>query len=163
MAKGKDQSVPGSSSAARGAAAMPLLEQQHRGALRDQGEVQVQVTVSVTTGKGSGDSKETKNYVVEEASGPYPASQPAGAELPGVQRGFEGIDRWKNFLHQETEQPSQKPEPTAEESMGPLWMVGEASLEVEEALLSSASFYIARGWGSSWPPTGDGQVPGRWN
>ena len=117
--KGKDQSVPGSSSAARGAAAMPLLEQQRCGALRDQGEVQVQVTVSVTTGKGSGDSKDTKNYVVEEASGPYPASQPAGAELPGVQRGFEGIDRWKNLLHQETEQPSQKPEPTAEESAGP--------------------------------------------
>lgn len=117
--KGKDQSVPGGSSAARGAAAMDLLEQQHRGALRDQGEVQVQVTVSVTTGQGSGDSKDTKNYVVEEASRPYKASQPAGAELPGVQQGFEGIDRWKNFLHQETEQPSQKPEPTAEESTGP--------------------------------------------
>lgn len=81
----------GKGSAARGAAAMPLLEAQRTTGLREGDELRVHVAVSVTA---TGGQEEMRGYTSEEKPGPYPtrSTEETGRQV------YEGVDRWKNFL-----------------------------------------------------------------
>ena len=81
----------GKGSAARGAAAMPLLEAQQTTGLREGDELRVHVAVSVTA---TGGQEEMRGYTSEEKPGPYPtrSTEETGRQV------YEGVDRWKNFL-----------------------------------------------------------------